>query len=93
MIKGPELYDPIGAPAWRWQRRNVVLEDMLQYGMITSASTTRRPSSLPSSSPMRSAGVLQEPLWVNYVTGRVPERPALRTSLRSTGRTCCSAAG
>ena len=33
MIKGPEVYDPVGARGVALARRNVVLEDMLQYGI------------------------------------------------------------
>jgi membrane peptidoglycan carboxypeptidase len=74
MIKGPEVYDPVGARGVALARRNVVLEDMLQYGMITSdqyQAAARSPIKL--SRAKRS--VVKQPLWVNYVTGEFLNDP------------------
>jgi membrane peptidoglycan carboxypeptidase len=74
MIKGPEIYDPVSNPNEAMARRNVVLEDMLQYGLITSAqyqAAARSPIKL--SRAKRSP--VKQPLWVNYVTGEFLNDP------------------
>jgi penicillin-binding protein 1A len=74
MIKGPEIYDPVSAPDQALARRNVVLEDMLQYGIITSAqyqAAARSPIKLSRTK----RNVTKQPLWVNYVTGEFLNDP------------------
>lgn len=74
MIKGPAFYDPVSTPDQALERRNVVLSDMLQYGMITTAQYDQAVAT-PVKLSHKRRSVSREPMWVNYVTAEFLNDP------------------